>query len=305
MPKICYTPHRFGSRLRDRIALVNEILENYADQGYDLTIRQLHYQLVTRNEIRNMQNEYDNLVSLGNEARLAGEIDWEHIVDRTRNVRRNPHWESATAMLRDTCVPQFALDKWADQDNYVEVWIEKNALVGILEAACEPLDVPYFACVGYNSQSEQWRAAYHRLRLKHYEGKQLHILHLGDHDPSGLDMSRDIQDRLNLFLRHDGVFPDVQVHRIGLNMDQVRQYNPPPNFAKETDCRYAAYVREYGPQCWELDALSPAVLNALVTSEVLKLRDEEQWSKSISREEEAREELRDAAAWLRRQADES
>ena len=301
MPKICYTPKSFTSDSRSRIETANAILEEYAAQGYDLTVRQLYYQFVSRALIANKQNEYDNLGALVSAARLAGLIDWDHIVDRTRNLRSNAHWESAANMAADVA-EQFALDKWASQRDYLEVWIEKDALIGVLDVACEPLDVSYFSCRGYTSQSEMWNAAIRRLLEHHEAGQNLHIIHLADHDPSGIDMTRDIEDRLNLFLRHHGS-TDVEINRIALNMDQVREFNPPPNPAKLSDSRSREYIRRYGNESWELDALEPAVLTALIGAAVMEYRDETRWELSLSREEAARETLRDAAAWIRRQAE--
>lgn len=295
MPKICYTPKKFSIERVGIIATINTILNDYAEQGYDLTLRQLYYQFVSRGLIANKDTEYKNLGNLVNDARLAGLIDWEHITDRTRNIRANAHWDSPSSIV-EACAQQFALDKWEDQENYVEVWVEKDALVGVLEVACKPLDVPYFSCRGYTSQSEMWASAM-RLLKQHQSGHKLYIIHLGDHDPSGIDMTRDIQDRLNLFLRHH-VGKTVDVNRIALNMDQIQQYEPPPNPAKLTDSRSASYLENYGDESWELDALEPTVLNALITSEVHKLRDTRTWDEVVEREDQCKEQLRDAAARL-------
>jgi hypothetical protein len=113
------------------------------------------------------------------------------------------------------------------------------------------------------------------------------ILHFGDHDPSGIDMTRDIGDRLRLFGAKR-----VDVRRLALNMDQVEQYDPPPNPAKETDSRFEGYRAEYGDESWELDALEPTTLAALVTAEVESIIDREQWDEDATRERTARRELR-------------
>lgn len=296
--KICYQEHAFNASSAALIDQANEILEDYAEQGYDLTLRQLYYQFVARGIIPNRDTEYKRLGSLINDARLAGLIDWDHITDRTRNLQRNAHWGAPVEIVR-AAAEQFQYDKWADQDNYVEVWVEKDALVGVLQVACAPLDVAYCSCRGYSSQSEMW-AAGQRLRAQLGRGKRVHIIHLGDHDPSGIDMSRDILDRLKMFLAHhvsvdlcdenprtDGETTEqwvarlnpiarqrqkrqglVSVHRIALNMDQIRQYNPPPNPAKITDSRARGYMHTHGGQSWELDALEPAVLTALIQAAV-------------------------------------
>jgi len=100
------------------------------------------------------------------------------------------------------------------------------------------------------------------------------VFHLGDHDPSGMDMTRDNHDRISLYASHD-----VKVIRIGLSMEQVEQYNPPPNFAKESDTRYEKYKKKYGSLCWELDALSPQVITGLIDKAITGIIDLDQFNK--------------------------
>jgi hypothetical protein len=241
------------------ITIINqavEIIEEYAAEGYNLTLRQLYYQFVARDIIENKQSEYKRLGNIINDARLAGMIDWNAIEDRTRNLRKLSHWESPKDILV-SAAESYHEDLWKNQDYRIEVWIEKDALVGVIEGICEDLDVPYFSCRGYVSQSEMWNAAQRIIRYE-YEEKQPIVLHLGDHDPSGLDMTRDIQDRLFIFNAN------VKVIRIALNEDQIKQYNPPPNPAKITDSRYNNYTAIYGDKSWELDALEPKVLSRLI-----------------------------------------
>jgi hypothetical protein len=301
MPKICYVPKNFSEAKLKTIAIANRILVDYARQGYDLTLRQLYYQFVSRALIANRENEYKNLGSLINDARLAGLIDWKHITDRTREVRQNPHWDSPSQIV-NACVDQFQIDKWDRQQNYVEVWVEKDALVGVLEVACKPLDVPYFSCRGYTSQSEMWVAAM-RLLEHHKAGQDLYIVHLGDHDPSGIDMTRDIEDRLNLFLEHH-VGHRVTINRVALNMPQIEQYTPPPNPAKLTDSRCASYMEKYGDESWELDALEPSVITALIQDTVSDLRDEDLWDEAVREENSHKRALEDAAEFLENRGNE-
>ena len=283
MPKICYVPRQFSASSLATIVRANEIVEQYAKQGYDLTLRQLYYQFVARDLIPNRDSEYKKLGSVVNDARLAGLIDWNRIVDRTRNVRSNGHWDSPSDIV-DSCARQFQFDKWENQEARLEVWIEKDALVGVIAGVCGELDVAYFSCRGYTSQSEMWSAA-QRLLSYEREGQKTQILHLGDHDPSGIDMSRDIQERLALFES------EVKLRRLALNMDQVRQYDPPPNPAKVTDSRFASYVERYGEESWELDALEPQAIVDLVRKAVEEVRDEEAWDEAKDREQEARDQL--------------
>lgn len=279
MPKIKYQEFNFRASSLALINKANEIIAEYQAQGFDLTLRQLYYQFVSRDIIPNTLQSYKNLGSVINDARLAGLIDWLTIVDRTRDLRELPHWDEPSDIV-EACANQFNIDTWKDQPFRPEVWIEKDALVGVFERVCNELDVPLFSCRGYTSQSEMWVAG-QRL-LKHRRNKQVPVIfHFGDHDPSGKDMSRDIQDRLSLFT--GGL---VRFERLALNMEQVEQYEPPPNPAKITDSRANAYIAEFGDESWELDALEPAVLADLVRNAISAIADDDKWddAKALQRE---------------------
>ena len=211
------------------------------------------------------------------DARMAGLVDWNSIVDRGRASHANMHWDRPSKIL-EAALSTYAIDKWSNQPHYVEVWVEKEALQDVLSSACSPLDVRFFACRGYTSQSAMWGAA-QRLLHQMDEGKEVHIIHLGDHDPSGIDMSRDIRARLDLF-----TYSKVHVQRVALNMAQVQKYNPPPDPAKTTDSRYEEYRRKYGDESWELDALDPALLVDLITRAVMQFRDEALWQEALKME---------------------
>jgi hypothetical protein len=308
MPFIRYERKKFRETTLDIIDMANEILVEYEQQGFDLTLRQLYYQFVSRDWLPNNQRSYNRLGSIVNDARLAGMIDWDHIIDRTRNVVQ---WqtEASPAAAARRAAEAYRRDRWEDQPSYVEVWIEKDALVGVIEGICSRLMVPYLSCRGYTSQSEMWGAA-QRLYEKADEGKKVLILHLGDHDPSGIDMSRDIRERLSHFMASDKYIAEngadsaaaidwmqrhLSVERIALTMDQVRHYDPPPNPAKFTDSRAEDYVRRYGVSSWELDALSPATLAALIKEHVEDALDHDLWDAQIQREKDERQLMLDAA----------
>lgn len=289
--KIKYVARRFSVESLAIIKRANEIIEAYEAQGYQLTLRQLYYQFVSRALIPNLQQEYKKLGSVINDARLAGLISWTSIVDRTRNLQGNSHWKNPAEIVA-ACATQFQIDKWRDQRYRVEVWVEKDALIGIIEPVCRRLDVSYFSCRGYTSQSEMWVAA---MRLKEYAVKNHQcpvIIHLGDHDPSGIDMSRDIGDRLDIFCG------GVKVDRIALTMEQVDKYNPPPNPAKTTDSRFVAYILAHGKESWELDALEPTVLSALIEKTVLSYREPKQWARAVRAERACRARLKQIASRL-------
>lgn len=284
MPKICYREKSFSADRQDKIEKANTIIEEYKEQGFELTLRQLYYQFVSRGYIANNQREYKNLGDVINDARLAGLVDWLAIVDRTRHLESLGHWTSPSEIV-SACASQFRIDKWATQPRRIEVWIEKDALVGVIEKVCKELDVAYFSCRGYTSQSEMWSAA---MRLGQYEKQHQSplVLHFGDHDPSGIDMTRDIRARLEEFNRSS-----IELRRLALNMPQVKKYNPPPNPAKLTDSRCAGYIAEHGDESWELDALEPRVIDRLIRTEVEKELDKDAWKAACEAEKQHREQL--------------
>ena len=284
MPKICYKEINFRQSSLDLISLINQVIDEYSAMGYELTLRQAYYQLVARGYIPNNERSYKNVGNLINDGRLAGLIDWHAITDRTRNLRANGHWDNPADVIASARY-SYLLDKWEGQPNYVEVWVEKDALVDIVGQACSPIDTPYFSCRGYTSQSEMWSAA-QRFKRQNREREGCFIIHLGDHDPSGIDMTRDIQERLWMF------GADVYVKRVALTMNQVQTYNPPPNPAKITDSRASKYIDMFGDESWELDALEPQMLNQLITDEVTALRDDEIYQAVCDREKRGKTELR-------------
>ena len=273
----------FATASLDIIRQANAIIRDYAAQGFKLTLRQLYYQFVARDLIPNTQRSYKRLGNIISDARLAGLVDWDAIEDRTRN----PHWDDPAAIIA-SAARSFRLDKWETQPCRVEVWIEKEALVGVIERICRNLDVDYFACRGYVSQSEQ-HAAGKRFAGYLQDGQDVVVLHLGDHDPSGIDMTRDNNERLGMFARTHG----ITVRRIALNMDQIETYGPPPNPAKLTDSRYGGYFQEYGDESWELDALDPRVIQTLIGDAVREYRDADAWAAMSDRENDDRERLHD------------
>jgi len=281
MPKIAYIEKKFSPARLAEIAQANVILDEYQTQGFDLTLRQLYYQFVSRGLIENNLQSYKRLGDVISEGRLAGLIDWTRIVDRTRNLVNNSHWTNPGEIMKSAAA-SFRLDKWANQPYRVECWIEKDALRGVIDRVCSQLDIPHFSCRGYTSISEMWVAA-RRLQYWIDRGQTPVILHLGDHDPSGVDMTRDIFDRLKMFMG------GTEVKRLALNWDQINLYNPPPNPAKLTDSRAQGYIAKHGDDSWELDALEPSVIAELIRNAVEDVRDEDLYQEMWEEERRHRE----------------
>lgn len=285
-----FIDRKFSASSELMIEQAEVICLEYARQGYDLSLRQLYYQFVSKGWIANSDKNYKRMSSVLNDARLAGRIDWDHMVDRTRGIVGSyaGHEEDPEDVLRSAAESYFE-DLWAGQPVRVEVWVEKEALAGVMRRACSGLRVGSFPNKGYVSVSAMYRAAKRIDGYREQWGQDCIILHLGDHDPSGIDMSRDIEDRLTLMSAYGGA--NLEVRRIALNMDQIRAYNPPPNPAKITDSRARDYIATYGNESWELDALEPGVLVDLVQDHVRREMDDDAWDAAIAQEQSVRDRL--------------
>jgi len=289
MPCICYEDWNPRAAALETVEVANQIISEYAEAGFSLTLRQLYYQFVARDYLPNNERSYNMLGQVISKARRAGLVDWYTIEDRTRFLRDAPHWDSPASIV-NACAQQFRIDRWAMQPYRMEVWIEKDALIGVIEGVCDKWYLPHFSCRGYTSDSEMWRAAQ---RIKSRNQRTI-ILHLGDHDPSGVDMTRDIEERLRLFS-----YPGrLDVIRIALTMDQVEEYNPPPNPAKLTDARARGYIAEYGSSSWELDALDPRTLADLIRKYVDEYLDADQWDAAVEIEIDGKNKLAEVVEQL-------
>ena len=296
MPMIDYDQSGWQPNIdyADIIDRANAICAEYQAQGYDITLRQLYYQFVARGFLPNKQESYDKLGRVCVKARENGFMDWDYLVDRTRNVLVQSHWDTPESIL-EAVADQFRLDKWANATHVVEVWVEKEALAGVIQAATNNVDTLAFPCRGYVSTSEMYVAA-QRIVAHIEDGVEVTVLYLGDYDPSGVDMARDNEARLRQYVSaHVGderTEDYLHFSRIALTAAQIAQYNPPPAPAKPTDSRHKTYVASTGQnQSWELDALDPATLVALVEAEVVALRDDGVWDQAVEEEKEHKRKL--------------
>jgi hypothetical protein len=282
--KIAYKAWDPKQSTLDIVYQAESIIVEYQRAGYVLTLRQLYYQFVARGIIENSERSYKNLGNTVTKARMAGMISWEAIEDRNREHKSFWCDEDVLSPIRD--LPQYIrFDRWARQDYYVEVWVEKEALGNVVSRACDPYLVPHLSCKGYLSASEAWRAGM-RFKEKLNEGKECVLIHLGDHDPSGIDMTRDNKDRMALFT---GMSDGVTVTRLALNMDQVQEYSPPPNPTKITDSRAAGYIKRFGRTSWELDALEPQIMEQMIQDEFTQYIDDDIWEEAGREQEEKRQ----------------
>jgi len=278
---------KLGLRAANRAKLnaALQVITTYMAQGLKLTLRQLFYQLVSRNVIRNTRSEYSNLSVIVTKGRKAGYIDWDAIEDRIRVPYRHYHVENVLGAL-DRAYCNYRLDRQAGQDVYIEVWVEKDALFNVLLPVTDRYHVYLLVNRGYPSTTAIYDASLRYIEADE-EGKAGIIFYIGDHDPSGLDMVRDIEERMEEF----GAFPHLV--RIALTWEQIQEHKPPANYTKIRDPRAEWYISQYGVDCWEVDALPPEVLNKLVTEAVESKVDLSAFKKIIESEAEGRMRLLD------------
>ncbi len=283
-----YQTFNFRPDTKKLIAQINGIVEEYIKQGFRLTVRQLYYQLVSRDIIPNTEKSYKKIVGTVTDGRIGGLIDWEAIEDRTRGFITRSRWNSPQEILQASA-QGYHEDLWSTQECRLFCIIEKEALVSVFERVCREYDVPLLAARGYPSVSTLREFANSEVASC---DQRVILLHLGDHDPSGIDMSRDLRERIALFSRNT----PVEFTRLALNMDQVEELKPPPNPAKQTDARYADYESKFGNSSWELDALSPTYLNNLLRSEFNLYIDFDRWDEKRQQIEEKKKKIAALAA---------
>ena len=279
-----------------------EVLAEYSAQGYRLTLRQLYYQMVVKGHLPNTLRDYKNLGTMVKNAREGGHLSWDHIEDRGR-VLVSPNFYESVVERVELASYSFELDRWEGQDNYIEVWVEKDAVSGIIEPVADRWQVPFMANRGYSSASAMYSAAQRLSRCVRL-GKVAHVLYLGDHDPSGLDMDQDMEGRLHQYSRGRLNQGTLEITRLALTMDQVEEHKPPPNPTKTADSRAQSYIDQFGTECWELDALDPATLDSLVEEAITDRIDLVLFEERKEAEEAGRTSIRGYANWLANQEDE-
>lgn len=284
-----YRSQNFSSKVLELIDTMDGICGEYSAQGFVLTVRQLYYQLVARGIVENTERSYKRITNIANDARLAGMLDWDVIEDRTRSFVRRQRWHNGAHILK-AAADSYHVDMWKRQPRRVFVIIEKEALVGVLEPTCRQFDVPLLAARGYPSCTVLREFAIEDI-LPTVDEQEITVLHLGDHDPSGIDMTRDLRERISMFS-----YQQVELVRLALTMEQVEERKPPPNPAKTTDSRFASYMAEFGDESWELDALPPQYLAELVTMEIQARIDDDQWAADQRRVEATQARIRKLAA---------
>jgi hypothetical protein len=246
-----------------------------------MTVRQVYYQLVSRQVIENNRSQYQAVSDLLVEARQLREVPWEWIEDRLRRPRTVSMWTDL-ADFSETAVGAYRNDVWATQKNYLECWLEKDALSGIFEDELGPFGVTLNVGRGYDGWSSIKNAAD---RFAERSPPPVAVLYFGDFDPSGEDMARSLEERIGFF------DVDFEITKCALTKDDIERFNLPPDRTKATDTRRDAFVAEHGDISVELDALPIEVLRGRIVSEVESRMDLEALAKIRQVEKKEREKL--------------
>ncbi|MDP9479364.1 MAG: hypothetical protein M3R38_27435 [Actinomycetota bacterium] len=250
-------------RTRADVEAVKAAAHEELEAGHPMTLRQIHYRLVSRPDVyyRNTVSDYGSLSEWLRDARLDGSIPWEWMEDRLRVPRRPPMWDDLPSFI-GAVRRSYRRDVWQDQPGYLEVWLEKDALSGIFEAALHPYGVTLNVGRGFDGWSSVKNAA-----DRYGDGAGVTVLYFGDFDPSGEDMVRSLRERL--------AHPDLpggdslpEIVKCALTFEDIERYDLPPDFTKTTDSRRDAFVALYGDVAVELDALPVDVLRRRLIREV-------------------------------------
>jgi hypothetical protein len=221
-----------------------------------MTVRQVYYQLVSRQVIENNRGQYQAVSNALVDARKDGLIAWEWIEDRLRRPREVRMWDGLPD-FSETVRRAYRRNVWDTQPCYLEVWLEKDALSGVFEDVLNPYGVTLNVGRGYDG----WDSI-HNASERYGDGEGVTVLYFGDFDPSGEDMARSLKERLAFF----GCEPELL--KCALRSEDVTRYNLPPDFTKHTDTRRAAFVEKFGDVAVELDALPVDVLQGRIRDEV-------------------------------------
>lgn len=294
--------------LNGKLLLSNimQTLQRYAQLDLKLTSREIYYSLVKANIIPNAEEVYKRMCNFITDARYGGYLDWDIIEDRGRRVYMHAEWDDVEDLIA-SAVASYRLKRWEHQYYYLEMYCEKEAGEGKLKPVADKYHIHFGANKGYSGASAMYNMA-QRIKEQIRNGKIVKILYFGDHDPSGLDMIRDIKDRLTEFLikgdepiinpeygdiTAEEIEEKLQIVPVALNMVQIKKYNCPPNPAKIKDPRAVWYIKKYGKVSWELDALDPDVLINLAENSIQEYLDLDDYNAYLEREKKEIKALRE------------
>lgn len=243
------TRHR---RTREEIAAIRAAILAALTEDHPMTVRQVFYRLVALRIIAKTEAEYKTTVGrLLTQMRIEGEIPFAWIADNTRWQRKPRTFSSLEEALRRTA-QTYRRAVWDNQPAYVEIWLEKDALAGVLYEETAEWDVPLMVTRGYPSLSYLYEEA----EEIGAQEKPAYLYYFGDFDPSGVDIPRNVEARLREFA------PEAEIHfeRVAVTPAQIAEWDLPTRPTKQTDSR----SRRFAGESVEVDAIPPRTLRSLV-----------------------------------------
>lgn len=273
-------PKNITKKTTDLIQAANEVLS----AEHPMTIRQLFYRLVSILNLNNCRADYQKLSRVMTQARESGEIDPEWIVDRSKPEIIPNVWEDVRGYLK-TVSRGYKRNYWRDQPHYTEVWIEKDSLTGSIDETIEELGITLRTHRGYGSTTKKLEIA----SLFDSIDKPMTIFYIGDFDPSGVDIERDLLQKVKRYMKSDR---RIILKRLGILREDIEQFNLPPLRVKERDPRAKGFCQAYGTDVVEADALPPTELRSRIKEAVTSLIYYDRWNRNVSVEEAEFESIR-------------
>lgn len=272
-------------RTKSAMSELRDSLYEIVRRHQPMTVRQVFYQAVTRGLIKKSEAEYkQTVVRLLTEMRKSGELPWYWIADNSRWMRK-PRTHSSLEVMLEESAKFYRRSLWEDQDAYVEVWLEKDALSGVLYDVTSQWDVPLMVTRGYPSFSFLAGAA-EVIEDEAAAGKDVYLYYFGDYDPSGMDISRHVEEELGRLAA-----AEIAFERVAVNPEQIIGLGLQTRPTKKTDSR----AKHFSGESVEVDAIEPSRLRNMAEECITRHLDEELYRKTLLIEEAERETLRTVA----------
>jgi len=237
---------------------LREALYYIVEGHYPITVRGAFYRATARSIVPKTENEgYRPVQRELLKMRREGVIPWGWITDGSRTIFGNRRYGSLDSYARQVA-GSYRKDYWYNSEEYVEIWMEKDALRGVIApVVIEEFGLDLFISKGQSSATYLYEAADDIIR----DGRSTYIYVLSDFDPGGFR----IFDRIDRELK-DFVGDEVElcIERIAVTPEQIEKYQLPTRPVKDKDPQRAKFECEHGTGCVELDAMAPEVLRSLV-----------------------------------------
>jgi hypothetical protein len=252
-------PTKSLRRTKAEIAAIRDAVVAVVEADPPMTVRQVFYQLVARGVVEKTEEQYQGtVIRLLTEMRLEGDILFDDIVDETRRVRITRTFDNVEDAVAQTA-RFYRRSALAQSDDYVEIWLEKDALAGALWDVVSDYDVPLMVSRGMPSLTFLHGSACKIERAAEY-GKRTYVYQFGDHDPSGVLIPQTIERRLGeLCEQLDCDAPTVR--RVALTEEMIAEFDLP---TRPTKRKGNSHANRFEGDSVELDALPPSVLRELV-----------------------------------------